>query len=166
MVLSGINSCRHREYFMSCEQLDRLLERSGGCCEICRRPGIETSHGQLYIDHDKWRGMWAVRGLLCGRCNSMLQHEQEFDDEVGRYLERSWFWGMLADLGVQDDPAEPPVGTTVSAGQACNWIRSADGWRCPCGRHRRTRIIPRSWDEILRAFGPHRIRVHGASAPP
>jgi hypothetical protein len=164
---SGVNSCRHREYFMTCEQFDELLNRSGGCCELCGRPGVETSHGQLYIDHDKWRGMWAARGLLCGRCNSMLQHETDFTKGVEAYLQNSWFKGMLAALGVDDSPPEPAPGIRVTAGQSCNWHRGEDGWHCTCGRHRRTRHIPVTWTYILRSFGPHRIRIHGrAIAPP
>lgn len=160
--LSGITSCRHKEYGMTCEQFAELLERSGHRCELCRRPGIDTSHGQLYIDHDKWRGMWAVRGLLCGRCNSMLEHEEIFTPEVRAYLASSWFRTMLKRAGVEDAPPEPPIGTTVTAGQTCNWTRRESGWSCPCGRHRRTRYLPRAWGEILRRFGPHRIRIHGA----
>lgn len=157
--LDGINSCRHKDYFMTCEQFEELLTRSASRCEICHRTGVETSHGQLYIDHDKWRGMWAVRGLLCGRCNSMLEHEEHFTPGVRQYLDQSWFKGMLAAAGVEEAPSEPPIGSTVHAGQACNWHRSNGGWRCSCGRHRRTRIQPKAWAEILRSVGPHRMRI-------
>lgn len=157
--LSGITTCRHKDYAMSCEQFADLLKRADARCEICRRTGVETSHRQLYIDHDAVRGMWAVRGLLCGRCNSMLEHEKHFTPEVGPYLEAAWWRSMLADLGVDDFPAEPPLRTVVYAGQACQWQRDHKGWFCTCGRHRHRNSRRRTWFDLLRSFGPHRIRI-------
>lgn len=156
--LSGISSCRHTAYLMTCEQFADLLERSGGCCEICRRPGVETSHGQLYIDHDATRGMWAARGLLCGRCNSMLEHEKEFTPEVRPYLEAAWWRTTLVALGIDEKPAEPPLRSTVYVGAACQWRRYAKGWACKCSRHRH-RAWRKSWPQLLSAVGPHRIRL-------
>lgn len=156
--LSGISSCRHKNYGMTCEQFADLLERSQARCEICRRPGIETSHGQLYIDHDIRRGMWAVRGLLCGRCNSLLEHEKEFTPEVRPYLEASWWRSMLASLGVDEWPAEPPPRSTVYVGQACQWRRYAKGWACKCVRHRH-RGGRKTWPQLISHLGPHRLRL-------
>jgi hypothetical protein len=157
---AGISTCRHTEYGMTCAQFDDLLKRSGQRCEICRRFGIDTSHGQLYIDHDKWRGMWAVRGLLCGRCNSMLEHEKHFDPQVGPYLEAAWWRAMLASLGVEESPGEPPLNSVVRAGQACHWERDTKGWFCTCGRHKhRSAWQRKTWRQLLRAFGPHRIHL-------
>lgn len=161
MADGSTTSCHHKHYRLSCDQYDELLRRSEGRCEICHRFGSETSHRQLYIDHDKWRGDWAVRGLLCGRCNSMLEHEEIFTPEVSDYLSRSWFIGMLRRFGVEADPEEPDQKTTVRAGQACTWTRTEAGWWCRCGRHRRTRTIPKTWTQLVHAFGPHRIWVGG-----
>jgi len=159
-LLAGISTCRHTAYLMTCDQFDDLLKRSEQRCEICRRYGTETSHGQLYIDHDATRGMWAARGLLCGRCNSMLMHEKQFVPEVAAYLAAAWWRSMLAELGVVADPEEPPIGTVVYAGQCCHWKRDRKGWFCTCGRHRhRSSWQRRTWWELLRSFGPHRMRI-------
>jgi hypothetical protein len=157
--LSGITTCRHKDYGMSCEQFADLLKRADARCEICRRTGVETSHRQLYIDHDAYRGMWAVRGLLCGRCNSMLEHEKHFTPEVASYLEAAWWRSLLTALGIDEHPTEPPLRAVVYAGQACQWKRDAKGWFCLCGRHKRWRHQRKTWRQVIRAFGPHRIRI-------
>lgn len=163
-ALAGISTCRHKDYLMTCEQFDDLLKRSEQRCEICRRYGVDTSHRQLYIDHDVYRDMWAVRGLLCGRCNSMLEHEKHFVPEVADYLAASWWKALLATLSVNESPAEPPLKTVVHAGQACHWERDRKGWFCTCGRHRhRSSWQRRTWRELLRSFGPHRIRIPAAT---
>lgn len=158
--LAGITTCRHTDYLMTCQQFDDLLKRSQQRCEICGRHGSRTSHRQLYIDHDKWRGMWAVRGLLCGRCNSMLEHEKHFTPEVAQYLDASWWRSMLSALDVAEEPGEPPLGSVVYAGQCCHWKRDRKGWFCTCGRHRhRSSWQRKTWHQVVRAFGPHRIRI-------
>lgn len=154
--LAGISTCRHKDYAMTCEQFDGLLERSGQRCEICRRPGIETSHRQLYIDHDAMRGLWAVRGLLCGRCNSLLEHENEFVPAARSYLERAWYRELLSSLGIEELPAEPPLRAAVRTGRACRWVRRRAGWLCHCGYHRHHHR-PKTWRELVSTHGPHHI---------
>lgn len=157
-ALAGISTCRHTAYLMTCQQFDDLLARSGQRCEICRRPGVDTSHGQLYIDHDTQRGMWAVRGLLCGRCNSLLEHEKEFAPEARPYLDAPWWQSMLADLRIDEKPTEPPLRSTVYVGRACQWRRYVKGWSCRCNRHKH-RPTRRTWAQLLSRVGPHRIRL-------
>lgn len=142
---------------MSCEQFAHLLKRADARCEICRRAGIETSHRQLYIDHDAKRGMWAVRGLLCGRCNSLLEHENVFTPEARRYLDRSWYRRHLASLSVAEFPAEPPLRAVVQTGR-CQWKRGRGGWLCRCSYHRHKRT-PQTWIHLVRKYGPHHLQT-------
>lgn len=85
-TLSGISSCNHKHYSLSCEEFETLLERADHSCEICKTPGVETGHKKLFIDHDPRRGLWAVRGLLCASCNSKLANESAFSPAAKAYL--------------------------------------------------------------------------------
>lgn len=55
-----------RKYDMPIEEWDRRLADQGGCCAICRQPPPQGI--RLTVDHDHDTG--AVRGLLCGACNT------------------------------------------------------------------------------------------------
>jgi hypothetical protein len=68
----GHEKCRHRAYAMTCSEFDELWARAGGRCEICAVLWYDTPHGMLHIDHNPLLGDWAVRGLLCSRCNTQL----------------------------------------------------------------------------------------------
>lgn len=57
-----------REYGLSAEQYDILLESQHGVCALCRR--ADKSGYALAVDHDHKDGR--VRGLLCGQCNRAL----------------------------------------------------------------------------------------------
>lgn len=57
---------RYARYAMSMEDYDRLLERQGGVCAICKFPSEEN----LVVDHDHVTG--TVRGLLCNPCNRAI----------------------------------------------------------------------------------------------
>ena len=48
---------------------DELLQAQGGRCAICLRKDSEGRH-RLAVDHDHTTG--AIRGLLCGQCNTGL----------------------------------------------------------------------------------------------
>ena len=45
-------------------QLDRMVKRANGLCEICKQPR------RIVLDHNHETGR--ARGLLCYRCNSIL----------------------------------------------------------------------------------------------
>lgn len=87
---------RHRKYGMSCTEYAALLLRSDGCCEICRVPGAETSHGYLVIDHDYEYGFapnsGGVRGLLCSPCNTRIAYPANgaHAEAKTRYLADPW----------------------------------------------------------------------------
>lgn len=71
----------HRQYGLSREELDALVERSGNACEICRASFEETKR---CIDHDHITG--DVRGLLCRKCNAALGLIGERLNAAARYL--------------------------------------------------------------------------------
>jgi hypothetical protein len=77
--------CNHRQYNLTCEQLDELLDMAGHACQRCR-----TCTEPLWIDHDHALGMWGVRGLLCPLCNSHLGQvdtgRKPMDELTFRYL--------------------------------------------------------------------------------
>ena len=64
----GICSHRKLKYGMSLEDYEQLLADQGGVCKICG--GNRQPQKALGVDHDHTTG--AVRGLLCGKCNSAL----------------------------------------------------------------------------------------------
>lgn len=83
----------HKKYLLTCEDYDELVDRAGGCCEICLIAPEETAAGLLHIDHDHARGWGAVRGLLCGPCNNRLgrdwaKHSKRAADYLARPLFR------------------------------------------------------------------------------
>lgn len=82
-------SCYHIGYSLSCAEYDDLHRLAKGSCKICK---AETP--RLYIDHDHAIGSWAVRGLVCHRCN---QHLRAVDagrraktPAIARYLANAW----------------------------------------------------------------------------
>ena len=77
------------------EVYERLLEKQGGKCAICRTPD-PGGKGRFHVDHDhnccptpKSCGN-CIRGLLCSRCNPMLGMAQDSPETLlaaVRYLE-------------------------------------------------------------------------------
>jgi hypothetical protein len=70
-----IKSKNLRQYGITLEAYETLLETQQNLCAICRKPEIQpTKHGdgtrELSVDHDHRTGR--VRGLLCNRCNIRL----------------------------------------------------------------------------------------------
>lgn len=82
--------CTHRAYGMSCDQFDALRLRAAGSCELCITPTAK-----LHIDHDHDRGWWAVRGLVCPKCNAHMRRvdsgERPMDGPTERYAANP-FW--------------------------------------------------------------------------
>lgn len=93
---------RHRTYQLLCVEYDELIARSGRRCELCGRPEQQDEPwGRLYIDHDHKLGPWAVRGLLCNRCNSQLPKRDPLGPNVSVYLANAWHIGRkpYPDMG-------------------------------------------------------------------
>jgi hypothetical protein len=66
-----------RKYGVSRERRDEMFKEQGGKCAICRKPESmvnprhpERKPRRMSIDHD--HRTLKVRGLLCGRCNTMI----------------------------------------------------------------------------------------------
>ncbi|MEV8638922.1 endonuclease domain-containing protein [Streptosporangium sp. NPDC051023] len=154
------DKCRHKHYRMTCEQFDALLVEAEGCCQVCRLPASHNSKQMLFIDHEAWRGDWAVRGLLCNTCNTILGKDLEVprDEVFAAYLKNSWFIRMLATYGITPDlPPEPPIGSIVDfGGRQPQRMRTRKGWE---------RVIhgypwhSRTWRQLYRSYGPHRLNI-------
>ncbi len=63
-----------RNFGMTVEAYDALLESQGGCCAICRRAETRLNRSRkirrMSVDHDHVTGK--VRSLLCAACNNGL----------------------------------------------------------------------------------------------
>jgi hypothetical protein len=77
-----------RRYKLSIEQYNAMLVIQGMKCKICSKQHDHAlKRGRLYVDHDHQTG--AVRGLLCGACNSGLgymKHNKEILIKALAYL--------------------------------------------------------------------------------
>ena len=87
----GVISRRYslkKNYGLSIEQYDRMLEDQKGKCAICaakRPPDAPLSF--FHVDHDHQTGV--VRGLLCGPCNTgigMLKDDPKVLRKAIKYL--------------------------------------------------------------------------------
>lgn len=76
-----------RRYGSTPEHFDALMAAQGGCCAICCWSPAEGSRRGLVVDHDHVTG--AIRGLLCGPCNTglgMLRDDPELMHAAVEYL--------------------------------------------------------------------------------
>ena len=68
---ANVDGYRHarflREYGITLEQYEAMLEQQGGVCARCKQAPGEI---RLAVDHAHDTGV--VRGLLCGACNTYL----------------------------------------------------------------------------------------------
>jgi hypothetical protein len=80
------NAVLKRTYGISLEQYNQILAAQGEVCGICMSATVSNCGRRLSVDHNHETGK--VRGLLCGRCNSMLG----FIDEHPGTLERAAAW--------------------------------------------------------------------------
>lgn len=82
--------CAHRRYKLTCDDYDDLAKKTDGRCGVC---GAEPA--RLIVDHDHNIGRWAVRGLICRRCNALLRDVDSGrvapTPDVVTYLKAAWF---------------------------------------------------------------------------
>ncbi|TMZ58010.1 hypothetical protein EMG21_30315 [Klebsiella pneumoniae] len=164
-TVSGLAACRHKHYMMNCDQFEGLLARANHRCEICERPGVDTEHRQLYIDHALEPGNrdWAVRGLLCGKCNSRLRRGEAFSPEAERFLTNAWYRQQMERAGVPPEgPPEPEHGFCDQFGRF--WEQRRGRWSQPNG-HGRARHRNLSWRGLVGELGPHNIADSLADSP-
>lgn len=65
-----------KAYGLTKEDYAVLLHWQGGVCAGCKRKPRRSQ--RLSVDHDHRTGK--VRGLLCGRCNTLIGYLHEDDD--------------------------------------------------------------------------------------
>ena len=58
-----------RDFGITSKQYDEMLVSQKGCCKLCGKDGSKLTK-RLAVDHCHETG--AVRGLLCGTCNTAL----------------------------------------------------------------------------------------------
>jgi len=112
---------RHRAYNMTCEQYADLRAFTAGRCNIC---GIRERYAarSFYIDHDHELGMWAVRGLLCPRCNTVIEVPSGLvGPEVDDYLANPWH----ARAGLSAPAPAKPRRVTLTAAATVGPERAA-----------------------------------------
>jgi hypothetical protein len=80
-----------KQYGITPEDFDRLLQSQGGKCAICHETNLRDVRGfRPHVDHSHKTGR--VRGILCGRCNKglgALKDDVEIVRRALSYLERS-----------------------------------------------------------------------------
>lgn len=91
----GHPSCFHTGYQLTCAEYDELRDLRDERCHLCgcRPPRLE-------VDHDHALGTWAVRGLLCRRCNRRIGLIEAGTiprtDAADNYLAKAWHVGQAS----------------------------------------------------------------------
>ncbi|QRV53519.1 endonuclease VII domain-containing protein [Streptomyces californicus] len=92
-----------RRYGLTARELAGIRERQGGRCAVCKTPDE-----RLFVDHNHVSG--AVRGLLCGTCNSgigMLKDSPTVLEAAAAYLRAAGHYGGVTGGMGQLSQAEP-----------------------------------------------------------
>lgn len=153
-TLPGHLNCRHRYYGLSCDTYEQMLQKAGQRCEICGCLPMSNTAGKLFIDHENKLGRWAVRGLLCHRCNSLNAVRPDWNvqppEGSDRYLADPWYLRQLASRGMSTDlPVEPDSSAEVVDGFGCVWKYAHGRWRA-----KRSGARGRDWTDLVDQFGP------------
>lgn len=154
----------HCLYGMDCLQFEALLAACDQSCQSCGIASGSAGCRKLVIDHNHQVGDWAVRGMLCSRCNTGIRYDQTTPEWALPYLDDPWWPRLLADLGVAVEMAEPgEERVTDFFGRL--WFRRSNGWST--GLCRRGSDGAVQWAQLLRKFGPHNLTpVPAASRMP
>jgi hypothetical protein len=78
------NKHYNRKFGITLEQYTEMFKAQNGLCAMCIKPETVNTKSKdtpmwLAVDHDHKTGK--VRGLLCFRCNTMLDH---FDKDIDK----------------------------------------------------------------------------------
>lgn len=94
--LERADNIMRKQYGISLEQFNELLEIQDNGCAICKKP-LDSLRRKMNIDHDHETNQ--VRGLLCTGCNTGLGHLGDNIEGLKRailYLENPPFKNALA----------------------------------------------------------------------
>lgn len=72
-------------YQLTDEDIESLIKKAAGHCELCDVTFGNTSGERQVIDHDHKTGK--VRGLLCGNCNTGIGFAKDSEDVLNRLAE-------------------------------------------------------------------------------
>lgn len=79
-----------KEFSMSIEDYNSLLEKQDGVCNICKRHRIASNKSNMAVDHCHTTGK--IRGILCNWCNrgiGIFEDNEEFLKRAIDYLKES-----------------------------------------------------------------------------
>lgn len=76
-----------REYNISLEDYDKLLQKQESRCAICKIHKDELKNGKINLDVDHCHETGKVRGLLCPNCNKALGLFRDNPDIIKSTLE-------------------------------------------------------------------------------
>ncbi len=94
------NQILRKEFGISIDQYEALLEKGGGVCWICYLPETQQSNKKslycnaLSVDHDHQTGM--IRGLLCAKCNFGIGQLSDDLENLAKAIEYLKRWENLA----------------------------------------------------------------------
>lgn len=95
---------KFKEFGITKEQYNTLLDEQKGVCAICGLPQLATIEKQLCIDHNHATG--EIRGLLCEKCNwgiGLLNDDIRIMQNAIKYINKY----TTIDLdAIQDDTVE------------------------------------------------------------
>lgn len=147
-ALPGHGKHRHWWYGLTCAEYEGLLSSTRYQCATCARPHAVKP---LVIDHDGRIGDWAVRGLICQRCNAALRYDRPDPDWALGYLADPWWRRMLVEHGLEAALPEPATGRVLDF-YGHRWSRWDGLWTTG---HKRRISVP--WTQLVRMFGPRNL---------
>lgn len=100
-------SCAHTRYRLTCREFDALRHEASERCQICGTPERDLPGQLLHVDHEPAVGPWAVRGVLCNRCNTGMHLPAIAGPRVDAYLADPWY---RRQPGRHVAPAKRPPG--------------------------------------------------------
>ncbi len=75
-----------RQYDITPEEYDAMLEKQDGSCAICHSETPGNSRRSIYFAVDHCHTTGAVRGLLCHQCNTALGLIKDSPDTLAKMI--------------------------------------------------------------------------------